>query len=274
MRFFKMNKIVKFLVISIGTLLLFAIIIFAIILIGFKYSDYQVDRKVEEFSKNCDTVSLVYDKIPLNLTGFAPKEIESITFKIIRDNKITKDTLIKISSSKVKKNESVAINIPFNVFLKTDSILFITKNNLHYYISGFSYEPSLKYYGPHRVESLGCNVVNSFKINNRISNCYINKSTGWLSPEKSKKIKYIDDETTEYKKFTNKCKINPLKAQQLFFSQCKKNHGAISTHGIEIDSINSYYIYSEEDYSKLNYTIVKINTKTGEIKRYNDYPFN
>ena len=77
-----MNKIVKFLVISIGALLFFVIIIFAIILIGFKYSDYQVDRKVEEFSKNCDTISLVYDKLPLNLTGFAPNEIEIITFKL------------------------------------------------------------------------------------------------------------------------------------------------------------------------------------------------
>jgi hypothetical protein len=111
-----MNKTVKFLIISIGALLLFVMIIFSIILIGFKYSDYQFDRKVEEFSKNCDTISLVYDKISLNLTGFAPKEMESVTFKIIRDNRITKDTLIKISSSKVKKNKSVAINIPFNVF--------------------------------------------------------------------------------------------------------------------------------------------------------------
>lgn len=268
-----MNKIVKYLVISVGSLLLLVIIIFAIILIGFKYSDYQVDRKVDEYSKNCDTVSLVHDMPSLALGGFAPNEIESITFKIIRDNKIIEETIIKISKSKVKKNESVEINIPFNIFLKTDTILFITKNNLHYYISGFSFEPSLEYHGPNKVRSLGCNVVNSFKINNRISNCYINKSTGWLSPENSKKIIYIDNETTEYKNFTNKCRINPLKAQQLFFSQCKKNHGAISTYGIEIDSVNSYYIYSEEDYSQLNYSIVKINTKTGELKRYNDYPF-
>ena len=268
-----MNKIVKFLVISVGSLLLLVIIIFAIILIGFKYSDYQVDRKVEEYSKNCDTISLVHDMPSLALGGFAPNEIESITFKIIRDNKIIEDTIIKISNSKVKKNESVEINIPFNIFLKTDTILFITKNNLHYYISGFSFEPSLKYYGPHKFESLGCNVVNSFKINNRISNCHINKSTGWISPEKYRKIKYIDNGTIEYENFTKKCKISPLKAQQLFYRKKKKNHGAISTYGIEIDSINSYYIYSEEDYSKLNDAFVKINTKTGELKRYNDYPF-
>lgn len=268
-----MKKIVKFLFTTIGILVLFVIIIFTIILIGFKYSDYQVDEKVEGFSKNCDTISLIYDKLPLKLTGFAPKEIESITFKIIRDNKIIKDIKIKIPKSKVKKNESVTINIPFNVFLKTDTILLTTKNNLHYYISGFSLEPTLEYYGPHKVESLGCNVVNSFKINNRISNCYINKSTGWLSPEKSKKIKHIVYESIEYENFTEKCKISPLKAQQLFDSQCKKNHGATSTYGIEIDSINSYYIYSEEDYSKLNYAIVKINTKTGETKRYDNYPF-
>ena len=268
-----MNKIVKFLVISISALLLFVIIIFAIILIGFKYSDHQVDEKVEEFSKKCDTISMVSEKLPLNLTGFAHAEIKSITFKIKRDNKTIKDTVIKISKSKVKKNEPVKINIPFIYFLKTDTIVFITSNKLHYYISGFHFEPNLEYRGPHKVESHGCNVVNSFKINNRISNDFINKSTGWIFPKKSKKVKYIDYGTIEYEDFTKKCKINTLKAQQLFFSQCKKNHGAIGLHNIEIDSINSYYIYSEEDYSKLNYAIVKINTKTGELKRYNDYPF-
>lgn len=268
-----MNKKVKFLFIGIGVFLLFAIIMISIILIGFKISDYKIDKKVEQFTKDCDTLSIVNDRLSFSLTGFAPDEIENITFKILRDQKIINDTVLKIATSKVKKNKPVEITIPFKAFLKTDTILFITKNNLQYYISGFNFEPSLEYYGPNKVESHGCNVVNSFKINNRITNGFINKSIGWLLPEKSKKLKFIDSQTIEYSTFTQKCKINPLKAQQLFYSQSKKNHGAISCHGIEIDSVNSYYIYSEEDYSKLNYAIVKINTKTGESKRYNDYPF-
>ena len=45
-------------------------------------------------------------------------------------------------------------------------------------------------------------------------------------------------------------------------------------YGIEIAPYTSYYIFGEEIEKKKNQIdIIKINTKTGEYKRYKNYPF-
>lgn len=262
-----MNKYIKLFLIIIGTIILVIIFSIGIIFLPMRISRSNKEIEIKKYSKKCDSVLYINEKPELKFTTFKKSEIKSLTFQILRNGKVINDTVLN--------NKSEKINIPYKYFLKTDTIILITTNKLHYYISGYHHEASCNWGMTGPVGSTFCVLSIDCTINNSNCNGTIVKINGWVNPKKSKKNRLVYASSREFDSLGKVYKITYKKAN-LIFNKNRKNKVWMSqfTVGIQITPYASYYILGEELESRKNQKdIIKINTETGEFKRYSNYPF-
>ncbi|MFB9079912.1 hypothetical protein ACFFLS_08475 [Flavobacterium procerum] len=282
-----MNKYLK------GCLTLIAIgVVLSALLIGWFFWSSSNRRKQAEidgiaFSKECDSIKSITEQPEIEFVKFKKNEISVIKFQILRDGKFIQDTIIKNGFK--KKNASTeysTIAIPYKTFLKTDTIVVTTQNKLHYYISGYGHYAYLHYGMTGYLGSHDCRFNDNPTINNDVFySAVLIRERGWINPEISKHIKRINaSDSIEYYGFAKKCKIKIEDANRIL-KEKRKNQVFRSTSidGIEVGPKNSYYLFGEETESgtlpndlvprNLKHYVVKINCKTGEYKRYKNYPF-
>ena len=176
-----MKKYVKVILkILLGIILL---IILLISMILFLMDQHRKKKKRELLEKKeiCHKNIYIEQQPKVDLYGFKNSELEELKFQIIRNNKLIKDTLILGI-----KNEAHTISalIPYTNFLKTDTILLITKSKLEYRISNFEYTAK-QYHGmTGAVGDAFCVLNHLFTVNKEKNTNKVYKSKGILSVKK------------------------------------------------------------------------------------------
>lgn len=267
-----MNRFFKGCLIGIGVLTLLLAILIGLVLWSMQRSKAVAESDAEESSKKCDTVKYITENPELSFIKFSAKELSTLRFQILRGGKIKNDTVVNTA---FKSKENLKINFPYKKFLKTDTIILTTQNQLKYYISGYGHYAYLHYGAFGYVGTNHCRFSENCTINNKVPAGIIDRFSGWVDPEKSKHTRTIPANGEEYIAFAAKCKINLKEAEQIFINQRKNIHlYSMFSYGIEVGPEASYYIFGEERESKKDHIdIVKVNSETGKYVRYLDYPF-
>ena len=169
-----MNKYLKAFLIFIGIIFL----LFALVVSCFLWSMRAMQQRAEKdsivMSEKCNQVN-VTERPKITLSKFDKSEIEELRFYILRNNQIVKDTLIK--NKLHDKHIEFHTNIPFNDFLKSDTIVVETKNKAYFKISGFSHYAYLHYGIFGYLDSHDCRFEDGkYTINGK-------ENTGWLLKE-------------------------------------------------------------------------------------------
>lgn len=190
------------------------------------------------------------------------------------------------SIQRTSYDEYKSINIPYKEFLKTDTIVVTTQNKLHYYISGYNHYAYLHYGMNGYLGGHDCRFSDNPTINNeQFLRPVLFREDGWINPEISKRIRKISaSDSIGYYGFAKKCEIKIEDADRILKEKRKDQvFRSTTTDGFEVGPKDSYYVFGEDTESgtlpndlvprNLQHYVVKINCKTGEYKRYKNYPF-
>jgi len=143
-----------------------AVVLFILIFWGIvNYGRYSKKREAIAYQKGvCDTIKTITDGFAVQPTGFKPNEVKTILFQLIRNGKVRQEKLIGIMPKMIRKNENVTI--PFNSFLKNDTIT-VSINNRLYLLNGIDFIASHNWgmFGP--VGSCFCESTGFRKINGK-----------------------------------------------------------------------------------------------------------
>ena len=267
-----MKKIWKVLLIVLPGFILFSSIIIY-------YSDLKrenAEKDLVEYSKLCDTTKLINEQPKIGFSGFSEKEIYVLQFEIKRAQSIIFDTIIKNKFNYISTDKSFReTKIPFSNFLKTDTIIITTQNNLKFYVSDFHHSASLHYgmFGP--IGEYECSLNDKFNINGSHSNC-ISKDIAFLESERHNRIKIIGGMDEEIEIISKKSKITLRIANQIFIKNRKNKYWMSQIFcGIHVEKTGNYYVFEEEREDKDGKKdIIKINAENGNYIRYSNYPFN
>ncbi len=228
-----------------------------------------------EFSKICDSTKVINEQPEIGLSGFKENEINILKFEIKRGKNIFFDTIIKNNFNYISKDKIYRkTNIPFSEFLKNDTIIITTLNNLKFYVSDFHHSASLHYgmFGP--VGGYECRLDENFNINGLTSNC-ISKDISFLESERHNRIKIVGAMDKEIEVISKKSKITKEIAEKIFDNN-RMNKRWLSQIfcGIHIEKSGNYYVFEEEREDRNGKKdIIKINAENGNYKRYSNYPF-
>jgi len=219
-----------------------------------------------EQSAICDTIPYITERPEITLINFDDEEIDSIRFQIIRNGQVINDTLFRTEFTYEHGSYKV-MKIPFDYFLKTDTIVAITKGGLYYYISGYHHYAYLHYGIFGYLGSSDCRfsescIVNyvEYKYNKR---GILDKYEGLKSTEK-KNLKIYKD-TPQFKEFEQNAIVKLDDAREIYI----ENLHDYSTPFLFCE--NEWYIFDKT--LKGPSRLYKINAQTGEFKELKNYPY-
>ncbi|MCL5246228.1 hypothetical protein M4I21_10445 [Cellulophaga sp. 20_2_10] len=177
------SKIIKYIAYTALSLVVLAGIVIGLFFFSISQRNKRLKKEASEKSKSCNSILYVTEQPEIMLFEFNDVTSEDLEFKIIRNTKVIKDTIILDTTA--TKNIINYINIPFDSFLKTDSILVTVHKEFHYYISDFKHGVGLHYgmFGP--VATSDCELLESFTINGVKNINNLVKAKGILIDEKS-----------------------------------------------------------------------------------------
>lgn len=139
-------------------------------------------RSAEEdnikFSKICDTTRVITEKPSFMMGKFHKSEIDRLRFYIIRNNKIVKDTTVNYEIT--SEDHYLHEEIPFDKFLKTDTIIVETKDSAkrYYRLSGFHHYANLHYGMFGYAGGHDCRLSETYTINGKESEGIMLKPDG------------------------------------------------------------------------------------------------
>ncbi|NML40876.1 hypothetical protein HHL17_27010 [Chitinophaga sp. G-6-1-13] len=265
-----LKKLLKYLLIFLGIFLVLILFVAGCFWVSMEQKHRQAKEDGENYSKICDSISTITEQPSIHFSGFTQKEILQLRFKILRNGQFIRDTLVKSTFSYISKDSTFfSINIPYPVFLKTDTIVVTTEGGLHYYISGYHHYASLHYGMFGYVGSHDCRFAEECVINNEQCSGTLLKNDGWLHPEKDKLKQMISPQTPAFDSISRQAAISYEKAKEIFLqNRLNKHLYSVILYRIEIGEEGSFYVLGEEDeHKKDQIDLIKINTQTGECIR-------
>ena len=162
-----------------------ALIILILLFVGCVYWSMQSSKKQAETdgikqSELCDTIKVITEQPQIELSAFKGSEVEILRFYLQRGTAIVKDTTIRGKFNYVSDDKTYrTLNIPFNDFLKTDTIIVETNTKLYYKISGYHHYAYLHYGMFGYVGSSDCRLSESCTVNaDSLSNGTLLKAEG------------------------------------------------------------------------------------------------
>jgi len=177
-----MNKILK------GCLILITIIFFIVVLLALylffsmSYMSNQAETDEVEQTAICDSVPYITERPELSFSGFEINEIDTLHFRILREGNFIGDTILCHPFTYISSNgKYMSMKIPYDHFLKTDTIVVVTKQPLYYKISGFYHYAYLHYGMFGYLGSHDCRLSKKCMINNIETSWSIYKDEGWES---------------------------------------------------------------------------------------------
>lgn len=132
-----------------------------------------------KYSKLCDSTKIITEMPAIMLVGFDTLEIKNVRFYIIRQGRQIKDTVITPKLN--LPYEYISTQIPFTVFLKTDTILIQTggKVKRFYQLSDFHHYAYLHYGMMGYLGSYDCRLdEKDFLVNGKRSDGQLFKKSG------------------------------------------------------------------------------------------------
>lgn len=124
-------------------LLVFVAIFFFVTLYYYHQMVTSKERQNNDI-KECENADIISEQLTVFLKKESTKAILEARIQLIRKSQIIKDTSIKNNIE--NKNQYFVVNIPFNNFLKTDTIIVKTKDR-QYKISDFTYSSTGGHWG-------------------------------------------------------------------------------------------------------------------------------
>ena len=139
----------------------------------------QAVRDGEKYSAACDTIGTITEHPAISFNGFTKAELSKLTFYLIRNGKILKDTTVHYP----QPDGLYEFNIPlaFARFKKTDTIVVETtgRDKRFYRLSGFHYAASLHYGMLGYVGGYDCHLAEEdYTVNGRKSRGFLRKQDG------------------------------------------------------------------------------------------------
>lgn len=222
---------------------------------GIEYDDEDNDDPIQPAI--CDTITVVREHILVHLNEFKGDEAEELHFSILRNGKFIQEKIINDPSSIVTKDSiHKVVDMPYDNFLTTDTIVVMTKNKLYYYISGFNYYS----YIDEESNTSKCFFSDNIIVNNRKSRYYgasLFRDQGWKNPNNPPHR--IFPYTNEFDRFEMKAEIDSDKAKSIFARKTKD----YSTEASYIEDDDYIFIY-RKDYDVPN-TVIRVNATTGKL---------
>ncbi len=260
------NKFIKGCLLFIGILILIVSILIVLFFIRANNNRKQAKIDNKKYAITCNNTHLIVGEIDVKFSEFKISEIDTLYFKIIRNNKKVRDTLLtKKSYNYISENETyTALSIPFKKFYKTDTIVITTKQNLKYYISDFSYYAYLHYGMFGYLGSYDCRLSNRYAINNTKNINTVNKFAGWTYLEKSKK-QFIPSAHYLFDSISNALNIDEKKADKIIEENTinpKYKYYNIML-GIQKNEDSIFYLFKQK-VDDFTFKYAKINSQTGK----------
>lgn len=128
----------------------------------------------------CDTIGTITEQPAVSFSGFTKAELSKLTFYLIRNGKISKDTAVHYP----QPDGLYEFNIPlaFASFKKADTIVVETtgKDKRFYRLAGFHYAAFLHYGMLGYVGGYDCRLAEEdYTVNGRKSGGFLRKQDGW-----------------------------------------------------------------------------------------------
>jgi hypothetical protein len=258
------KKILRACLIIVITILVILLLIGVALNISFARKKSKAEKDIREKSAICDTIPYITEQPEIVLIDFYDEEIDSIRFQIIRNGQVINDTIFRTKFT-YEDGAYKQLKIPYDYFLKTDTIVAITKGSLYYYISGYHHYAHLHYgmfgyLGSSDCQlSEGC-IVNDVQYNDEGK---LIKYNGLKSAEK-KNLKIYKD-TPKFKEFEQNAIVKFDDAREIYI----ENLHDYSTPFLFCE--NGCYIFDKT--LKGMPKLYKINAQTGEFKELENYPY-
>lgn len=247
-------------IIAILVLAIIAIIAFWIISSNNKIKQSEIDSA--EQSIICDTVPYVVEQPEIAFSNFQSYEIDTLKFQILRAGKLIQDTIVCDDFNYISdKGNYRTMKIPYNYFLKSDTIVVSTKYPLYYKISDYHHYAYLHYGMFGYLGNSDCRFSNNCVVNNREHTYHgvLSKYEGWKSLDSIPDRIYKN--THAFEALDRKVPVKYDKAHSIFVEHTRY------ASPIFLYYENGFY-YFEDSRSKIK----KINAYTGEFTDLDDYP--
>jgi hypothetical protein len=226
----------------------------------------QAKKDGMEQSAICDTIPYITEQPEIALIHFCDEEIDSIRFQILRDGQLISDTLFRteFTCENDENGTYKTMKIPYDYFLKTDTIVVTTKSGLYYYISGYHHYAYLEYGMFGYLGSSHCRFSEQCNVNGREYDYEgtLIKYEGFSHTEK-KNLK-IYQYTPQFEEFEKNAVIK-------FDDACDIYAEHIDYSVPFIFCENGYYIF--DDGLSGTQKLHGINAQTGEFKEFDNYPY-
>ena len=133
----------------------------------------------ERYGVVCDSISTIAEHPAVSFSGFTKAELGKLTFYLVRNGKILKDTVVHYP----QPDGLYEFNIPlaFASFKKTDTIVVATtgRDKRFYRLAGFHYATSLHYGMMGYVGGYDCHLAEEdYTVNGRKSGGFLRKQDG------------------------------------------------------------------------------------------------
>lgn len=217
-----------------------------------------------EQSAICDTIPYITEQPELSFIYFQDEEINSIKFQILRDGKLIGDTIAYTAFYIINQTIYNKIKIPYECFLKTDTIVLTTEHPLYYKIAGFHHYANLHYGMYGYLGGHDCRFSEDCTVNGRnyISGGVIAKYTGWRSLD-SIPLRIYED-TPEFEQLQKDIPIKYEEALKII----DRKRSTISASFLYYQ--NGFYYISSRRSNRKVMLLDKINAYTGEFKAVSD----
>lgn len=259
----KLLKVILYILGFFGILVLFVVVWWNI------SSYYKIKKKERDsiaFEKICDSTKIVVEQPEITFHGFKGHEISPMTFEILRNGKLENDTTVALDKDNLNA-EFKNINIPFPEFLKSDTIVLTTRNNLKFYIADFHHSAYLHHGMFGYSGSYDCRFLSDFTINKLPSNGTIIPKHIMTDAERNDFVAELQPLSKELEAFSQKARISEHEAEKIA-EQNKKNltRAGMDYYGVRIQKSGTNYIFGEE-MENGEKIYIKINAETGAVKR-------
>lgn len=137
----KLFKILLYILGAIASLVLLAVVWWNV---RSYFKQKQEAKDLFSVGKKCDTMKVVTESPYLGFVGFRSDEVNALKFEIIRNGKSVKDSAV-FAEKKRLDSEYISYYIPFQNFLKTDTIRITTKKGRKFNVSNFQYNAAARH---------------------------------------------------------------------------------------------------------------------------------
>lgn len=250
--------------ISLGVVLVLVVAFIFYIFDGWGNKRKQAEIDGVEQSAICDTIPYITEQPELSFIYFQNEEIDTVKFQILRDGKLIRDTVAYTEFYSISGDSYNRVKIPYNCFMKTDTIVLTTKHPLYYKIAGFHHYAYLHYGMYGYLGGHDCRFSDDCIVNGKeyTHGGVMAKYAGWRSLDSIPLRIY--ENTSEFEQLQKEVPVKYEEALNII----KRKRDTLSASLLYYQ--NGFYYMSSNRRSRDVMRFDKINAYTGEFSAISD----